>query len=208
MYTKPNHIILYLLIAVSVFMANGCSGNTATKTGDTNRADTGKRIAASKALPIKKPSVGDEQQFRDFLKAFKTAVQQNNNKQLLSMLYFPLQTQPQWTNDDLTASTINPAEGLITQSEYPQYAGVIFSKDAARLIPKSKEDDLSEIDTNTDENYYKTIGKVTDKGSTLYELQQQYQQSNGKETSYGFVFGKVNGQYKVISYYCPWPVKG
>ena len=94
------------------------------------------------------------------------------------------------------------------QSEYPQYANVFFSADALRLIPKSKEDDLSEIDKDTPENYYKTIAKVTDKGSKLYELQQQYVQDNGKETSYGFVFGKVRGQYKIISYYCPWPVKG
>ncbi|MDB5087085.1 MAG: hypothetical protein JWR09_1079, partial [Mucilaginibacter sp.] len=82
-----------------------------------------------------------------------------------------------------------------------------FTKDVMRMIPKSREDDLSEIDSATPEDYYKTVGKVTDKGSTLYELQQQYEQDNGKETSYGFVFGKVKGQYKIISYFCPWPLK-
>ena len=149
----------------------------------------------------------DEQQFRQFFIAFKTAIKNNNQSAVKSMLYFPLQTQPQWSNEDMKSVTINPAARLITKEEYPKYQNVIFTKDAIRLIPQATEDNLSEIDNHTDEGYYNTLKKATDNGSTLYELQQQYVQDNGKETSYGFVFGKVQGKYKVISFFSPWPVK-
>ncbi|AYL94969.1 hypothetical protein [Mucilaginibacter celer] len=197
------HIVLLLLAAGIAGPVSSCSGNPAAPA-----ADTAKTVARSAQQKIHKAGITDEQLFRAFLKQFKAAALQQNKKQLAAMFYFPLQTTPQWSNDDLGAAAINPAEGLVSANEYPQYEPAILNADALRLIPKSTEDDLSEIDGATTENYYKTVGKVTDRGSTLYELQQQYVQKNGKETSYGFVFGKVNGQYKIISYYSPWPVKG
>jgi hypothetical protein len=151
--------------------------------------------------------VNDEQLFRQFLKRFKYAVKQKNREQLLQMISFPLQTTPQWTNEDLKSMHVDPKAGLIDRSEFLKYYDDIFSHDAVRLIPASGENDLAEIDHTSPENYYKTIRQVTDKGSSLFELQKQYTQDNGKETSFGFVFGKVGGVYKVISYYCPWPLK-
>jgi hypothetical protein len=205
MYNLNKNIALYLFIAAVLFTSNGCSGHSTTKKPDT--ASPQKKVVRD-TFSATTAILNDEQQFRAFLKSFKAAVKQNNKKQLMAMLNFPLQTLPQWTDEDLKSGSINPAEGLVTEGEYPQYAAVLFSKDAVRLIPQSKEDDLSEIDMATPENYYKTVGRVTDKDSKMYELQQQYVQSGGKETSYGFVFGKVKGQYKIISYFCPWPVKG
>ncbi|MGF7073781.1 hypothetical protein [Mucilaginibacter sp. 3215] len=197
------HMVLLLLATGLAGSAVGCSGNPKAPV-----ADTVKTIAKSASRTVHKSALTDEQLFRACLKQFKAAALQKNKKQLAAMFYFPLQTAPQWSNEDLRSTTVNPAEGLVSGAEYPQYEPTILSADALRLIPKSTEDDLSEIDAATDENYYKVIAKVTDKGSKLYELQQQYEQKNGKETSYGFVFGKVNGQYKIISYYSPWPVKG
>ncbi|WDF54389.1 hypothetical protein [Mucilaginibacter sp. KACC 22063] len=150
----------------------------------------------------------DEQLFRSFLAGFKRAVKANNKTILKAMFYFPLQTNPQWSNEDLKNSHIDPKTGLINSAEFDSYYQDIFTKDAIRLIPVSKEDDLSEIDKTTTEDYYKTLIPLTDKGSTLYELTKQYTQDNGQETSFGFVFGKIKGSYKVISYYRPWPLKG
>jgi uncharacterized protein YxeA len=192
-----------MILACSVM---GCKG----KPAQSQIADSAATIVqqvdkiAKTSIPAKN---NDEQQFRAFLKKFKTAVKEGDKTQLKTMFYFPLQTLPQWTAEDLKATTVNPGEGLVSVAEYPKYEGTIFSKDALRLIPQSREDDLSEIDNTTTENYYNTLKKATDKGSALYELQQQYEQKNGKETSYGFVFGKIKGQYKVISYFCPWPLK-
>jgi hypothetical protein len=149
----------------------------------------------------------DEQQFRSTLVKFKSVVKVKNKAAIAAFFNFPLQTAPQWTNDELKNTTVTPQEGLIGQKEFLTYFDEIFTKDAIKFIPASKEEDLTEIDKNTSENYYKTLQKVTDKGSTLYELQKQYMQDNGEETSFGFVFGKVRGTYKIISYYRPWPLK-
>ena len=202
--------ITYILACQLIILAcsiMGCKGNPSlqnqiTDSGTSNIQQADKAVKTS--IPIKDK---DEQQFRAFLNKFKAAVKNGDKTQLRTMLYFPLQTLPQWTAEDMKATTINPAEGLVSVTEYPKYEEIIFSKDALRLIPQSGEGDLSEIDRATTENYYNTLKKATDKGSTLYELQQQYEQKNGKETSYGFVFGKIKGQYKVISYFCPWPLK-
>ena len=206
MHNRTRYITLYLSVTILIFITGSCNGKAALNAADS--AVVKKELVVKEQQPAGKAAKNDEQQFRVFLKEFKAAVQQKNKKQLALMINFPLQTLPQWTSEDLKSTTVKPEEGLVTESEYPQYADALFTKDVMRLIPKSKEADLSEIDTANPEDYYKTVGKVTDKGSTLYELQQQYEQDNGKETSYGFVFGKVKGKYKIISYFCPWPVKG
>ncbi len=202
--------ITYILVCQLMMLAcatTGCKGNTSAQNQSADSIAS-KGQQTDRVVKTDNPTKNnDEQQFRAFLKKFKTAVKTGDKTQLKTMFYFPLQTQPQWTAEDMKSTTINPAEGLVSVAEYPKYEGTIFSKDALRLIPQSREDDLSEIDNTTTENYYITLKKATDKGSTLYELQQQYAQKNGKETSFGFVFGKVKGQYKILSYFCPWPLK-
>ncbi|WP_158825818.1 hypothetical protein [Mucilaginibacter lacusdianchii] len=196
---------IYILFSVLLLQpVYGCSSKPSA---------SGKQLSESKAAQTQigaqpNSTSSDEQLFRSFLKSFKQAVKQNNKAQLLLMFHYPVQTSPQWSNEDLQNSTIDYKQGLISQQELPQYFDDIFSKDAQKLIPLSKEDDLSEIDQTSTENYYKLLAQVTDKASTLYELQKQYEQDNGKETSFGFVFGKVKGVYKILSYYSPWPLKG
>ncbi|GGH01306.1 hypothetical protein [Mucilaginibacter phyllosphaerae] len=198
------HIWL-ILIALLLPAVYGCNGNTTSA----NKADTAAaaKPANDSASPVAADTVNNEQQFRLFFAKFKAAVKANNKAQLTQMFSFPLQTLPQWTNDELKSAPVDANSGLISQSEFTGYYNDIFTKDAVRLIPASTEDDLSEIDKTTAENYYITLKHVTDKGSILYELEKQYTEDNGKETSFGFVFGKVKGAYKVISYYRPWPLK-
>lgn len=162
--------------------------------------------APQTARPAAK-NIPDEELFRKFFIQFKVAAKQKNMPQLLSMFNYPVQTNPQWNNEDLRNSTANQADGLMKKPELQQYLDDIFTKDALRLIPRSTDNDLSEIDKTTPEDYYKRLSKYTDKGSTLYELNIEYAQHNGKETQFGFVFGKIGGGYKILSYYSPWPLK-
>ncbi len=190
------HIALLLLMHTT----QGCAGNQQQEV-----------LLGSGTAVVKKPvaykSEGDIQLFKTCLAKFKNVVKVKNKVAITALFNFPLQTLPQWTNDELNNSAIIPQDGMLNQAEFLTYFDEIFTKDAARLIVASKEDDLSEIEKDTPENYYTTLKKVTDKGSALFELQKQYVQDNGKETSFGFVFGKVRGAYKVISYYRPWPLK-
>ena len=192
----------YIVLLLLVQTAQGCAGGQSSNASPAATTVINKDTAA-----VNTPVLGDEEQFRSFLAKFKSTVKTKNREAIAKFFHFPLQTLPQWTNDELKNSTITPQEGLINQTEFSTYFDDIFTQDAVKLIPASKEDDLSEIEKTTPENYYKTLQQVTDKGSTLYELQKQYTEDNGKETSFGFVFGKVGGTYKVISYYRPWPLR-
>lgn len=149
----------------------------------------------------------DELLFRKFLVLFKLAVKPKNLAQLANMFNYPVQTLPQWNNEDLRNTNINRADGLMDRAELQKHLDVIFSKDAIELIPRSTDENLAEIDKTTPEDYYKRLKKLTDKGSTLYELNIHYTQDNGKEAEFGFVFGRVAGNYKILSYYSSWPLK-
>ena len=166
-----------------------------------------KKPESMTSVNVVTPVNNDEQQFRQFLKQFKAAAKQKNLAQLSGMFQYPVQTSPQWSNDDLHNMAKKPVDGLMDKPELQKHFDDVFSGDALRLIPKSGDNDLSEIDKATAEDYYKELVKKTDKGSTLYELNIQYTQDNNKETSFGFVFGRVNGSYKILSYFRPWPLK-
>jgi len=150
---------------------------------------------------------GDELLFRKCLVMFKAAVKQKNLAQLSNMFNYPVQTLPQWNNEDLRNATISRTDGLMDRNELQKHFDAIFSKDAVELIPRSTDENLSEIDKTTPEDYYKRLSKIADKGSLLYELNIHYTQDNGKETEFGFVFGRVAGNYKILSYYSTWPLK-
>ncbi|MFB6456730.1 hypothetical protein ACE38W_15770 [Chitinophaga sp. Hz27] len=150
----------------------------------------------------------DEKQFRIVLKEFQQAVKTNNPDTIRKYLRFPLQTAMQWTNDDVKAGIVDKPGGLVSLQEFKQYYPSIFHQDVRHLIPNAGEDNLQEIDQDTPEDYYKTLRRVTDKNSHLYEVYEQYpEKNNHAETFFAFVFGKIDGEYKVIAYYAKWPVK-
>ncbi|PAW92053.1 hypothetical protein CKK33_00505 [Mucilaginibacter sp. MD40] len=195
----------YIRLIAAVLLLH-CAYGCESQTAGANTA-VQKKASDSLASEKKQPALNDEQLFRAFFNKFKNDVKTHNKQQLRSLFNFPLQTNPQWSNDELKNTRIDYRSGLIGAAEFDKFYDDIFTKDATKLIPESKEDDLSEIDKTTTEDYYKKLMLATDKGSTLYELQQQYTQDNGQETSFGFVFGRIKGQYKVMSYYRPWPLK-
>lgn len=159
--------------------------------------------------PVKDTASNDEQNFRGTFEAFRKAVKRNNIDSVKQYIHFPLQTALQWTNDDLESRPVDKSAGLVTYSEFKEYYADIFHADVRRLLPGTVESELQEIDNQTNDDYYKTLQQVTDKGSKLYEAYLQYPEHNGRsESFFAFVFGRINGQYKVVAYYAKWPVKG
>ncbi len=169
----------------------------------------GRQLAAA-ALAVKQSSADPEEQaFRRFFAVFQKAVQQDKPGQLEALLYFPLQTAQQWTNEDLKNMDVDKESGKVSRGEFNSYRKNIFTPDVIRLLPKAKEEELSEIDAQSPEDYYRVLRKCTDKATKMYEVYMQYPEKNGTAESYfAFVFGRVDGQYKVIGYYAKWPAKG
>ncbi|GAB2700543.1 hypothetical protein GCM10027037_26710 [Mucilaginibacter koreensis] len=201
--------VFALLLITWVQLSYGCQqSRVETDNAVTAKPKSSEAAVAQNAAQSTRQHLTDEQLFRQFLQKFKNQVKQRNKAALNMLFYFPLQTDPQWTNEDLKARNVNANEGLINKNQFEGYVNDMFPAEVIKLIALSREDDLSEIERTSPESYYKSLIKVTDKGSRIYELEKQYVQDNGQETSFGFVFGKINGNYKVISYYRPWPLKG
>ncbi|QNK64744.1 hypothetical protein H7F33_09810 [Pedobacter sp. PAMC26386] len=145
----------------------------------------------------------DEVKFRKFLNSFKIALRKNEKEKIKVMLNYPFYTKRENSGND----KYSPADP-IKATEYIKYRKSIFHEDVVRLLPGVSEDELSEIDRKTDDSYYQVLWKSCDPGSKLFETYLQYPTNDGISESYfAFVFGKIKGKYKVISYYAKWPVK-
>jgi hypothetical protein len=114
----------------------------------------------------------DDQLFETAFGSFKTAVEQNNEEQLKGMMHFPLQTSKEKLSDADFHSKYND----------------VFNADVRNLVPKLGEEYIKE---GQDADYAE-LRKLTDKDSKLFEV-------NAAKTV--FVFGKVQGTYKVVGYY-------
>lgn len=154
-------------------------------------------------VPVAAQPGNDAALFTVFFKAFKTAVGKNNPQQQSAMLHYPF-----YTNRDEAGNGQYTPSDPITAAEFPTYRKMLFHADVIRLIPGVTGDELSEINLQDKDSYYRELRKITDKGSKLYEAYLQYpQHGSGAESWFAFVFGKVKGKYEVIAYYGKWPVK-
>lgn len=158
-------------------------------------------IALAAVLLAAHPPAGDGTLFRQSFHHLQAAVAKHDSLAVESLLYFPLLTSPQWTNDDIKDKTADTTGGEIDQRTFDHYYRQIFHADVCRLLPKAGEANLNVIDRNTKENYYRRLMRRTDPGSALYEVYMQY-----PEGFFAFVFGRIAGRYKVVSYYAKWPV--
>ncbi len=155
--------------------------------------------------PTKPEKLGldDEQEFRKLLEVLKADLKKKNLNSVGSLLHFPF-----YTSQKTVSGGKNAPVDPIDLNEFNNYKTTIFNADVLRILPLCKEDNLSEIDEKTDEFYYQSLKKVTDSGSKMYEVYMQYPESGTQAESYfSFIFGKVNGKFKMLSTYAKWPVK-
>lgn len=151
----------------------------------------------------------DEKQFDSFFEKFQQAVRRNDEATLKGMLQFPFQTAPQWTSEDYRDKAVDKVGARVDSSEFHQYYNAIFSGDVKRLLPRMKSEDVTELEDVANNDYYATMQRLTDKGTPMYEAYSQFAQQRNpqQELFFGFVFGKVNGTYKAVSFYSRWPAK-
>lgn len=187
------HIILAIALLTSLL---SCEGKTLQDSENTSAASHHEVISVKLKDPGK-----DEEAFRQTLAKLKMLLKSKKIDAAATALNFPF----------FTART-NEGSGLpidpIASKDYPIYKNDVFNADVVRLFPACTEDQLSEIDLNTDDPYYLSLAKLTDRGSHLYEVYFQYpEKGTNAESFFGFVFGRVQGKYKAIGMYGKWPVK-
>ena len=147
--------------------------------------------------------LSDEQEFRTLFENLKNSLKKKNLNNVVSLLNFPFYT----SHKEISNSVGIPIDP-ISLAEFNTYKSSIFNADVLRVLPLCKEDNLSEIDEKTDEVYYQSLKKLTDSGSKMYEVYMQYPETSTQAESYfSFIFGRVNGKFKILSTYAKWPVK-
>ena len=145
----------------------------------------------------------DEQEFRTLFENLKNSLKKKNLNNVVSLLNFPFYTSHKEVSNGV-GIPVDP----ISLAEFNTYKSSIFNADVLRVLPLCKEDNLSEIDEKTDEVYYQSLKKLTDSGSKMYEVYMQYPETSTQAESYfSFIFGRVNGKFKILSTYAKWPVK-
>ncbi|OWK72597.1 hypothetical protein [Pedobacter sp. AJM] len=148
-------------------------------------------------------SLSDEQEFRRVLESLKQNLRKKSLKNVSALLNYPF-----YTSHKQASNGIGIPDDPINLSEFNTYKSAIFNTDVMRILPLCKEDNLSEIDDKTDEVYYRSLKKITDAGSKMYEVYMQYPERGTQAESYfSFIFGKVNGKFKMLATYAKWPVK-
>ncbi|GGI29468.1 hypothetical protein [Pedobacter mendelii] len=193
---KTSHIIFSLAILHVLISCTPESGN-GQKTIEIKK-DNKASLATANAITI-----NDEQEFRKLFKILTESLKRKNLSNIETLMNFPFYTSHAEASNNLGAAT-DPIGG----NEFQKYKTTIFNADVMRLLPSCKEENLSEIDSKTDELYYKSLKKLTDPGSKMYEAYMQYPEKDTQAESYfGFIFGKVNGKFKALATYAKWPVK-
>ncbi|WP_133177669.1 hypothetical protein [Chitinophaga parva] len=147
--------------------------------------------------------------FDKFFTKFVRAVRRNNERELTTLIHFPLQTASVRTLTGLEYERVDTAEDLIQQDEFHKYYPNIFYPELRKQFRMVNSDDLSELEGVDGEGYYRILHRITDKGTPMFELYAQWTYTNtGLAGSYfGFVFGKVDNEYKILSYYGKFPAK-
>ena len=144
----------------------------------------------------------DEVVFQVALKNFQSAVLHRNPVKAANMMNFPLFT----SKTDFGSGEEMPADA-ISLKEFEVYKNDIFNAEVSRILPKMRDDAVSEIDGNED-SYYAELKKRVDARSKMYECYVQYPKKDGKgENYFAFIFGKIKNHYKVIAYYSKWPLR-
>lgn len=147
--------------------------------------------------------------FDKFFTKFVRAVRRNNEQELATLIHFPLQTASVRTLTGLEYERVDTTEDLIQREEFHKYYPNIFYPELRKQFRTVNSDDLSELEGVDGEGYYRILHRITNKGTPMFELYAQWTYTNtGLAGSYfGFVFGKVNNEYKMLSYYGKFPAK-
>ncbi|WP_134088831.1 hypothetical protein [Olivibacter sp. XZL3] len=142
-----------------------------------------------------------DKEFKSFYKGFQRNVEADRIDEIKQVMCFPFQTI-YWIDDLNTLSEEEKSDGLIDAQEFEQYRASIFNEDVKRIVAVRDAEQVQQIDVASSGDYYKRLANLIDPGSTLLELYCQYgENSTVGDDYFAFVFGKIKGEYRILSYY-------
>jgi len=148
-----------------------------------------------------------DKEFRAFYKGFQRNVAADSINALKNTMYFPFQTI-YWIDGMNALTDEEKADGMIDEEDIDVLSKRIFNEEVRRVVPAMEVERVQQIDVEGSGDYYKRLAKVVDKGSTLLELYCQVVAADTLGDEYfAFIFGKVNNEYRILSYYTTGRIK-
>lgn len=142
-----------------------------------------------------------DKEFKSFYKGFQRNVEADRIGEIKQVMYFPFQTI-YWIDDLNSLTEEEKLDGLIDTQEFKQYRTAIFNEDVKGIVAVRDAEQVQQIDIVSSGDYYKRLANLIDPGSTLLELYCQYgENSTVGDDYFAFVFGKIKGEYRILSYY-------
>jgi hypothetical protein len=169
-----------LLLGCLCIAALACNNSNPQQTSNTSIPAAEDTLAQMPGSGAKSSVSTDEQLFGTAFGSFKTAVEQNSEDQLKGMMHFPLSLKT----------------GELSDADFHSKYKEVFNADVRNLVPKAGEENIKKVDANNQEAYYTQLRKITDKDSKLFEM---HTAQTGNH--FVFVFGRVQGTYKIVGYY-------
>lgn len=145
-----------------------------------------------------------DKEFRTFYKGFQRNLAADSINALKRVMYFPFQTI-HWIDGMNTLTDEEKADGLIEEADVDRLRNQIFHEEARKLIPTMEVERIQQIDIAGSGDYYKRLGNIVDRGSTLLEL--YFQDASLSDDYFAFVFGKVQNEYRILAYYTTGRIK-
>ncbi|WP_028295780.1 hypothetical protein [Olivibacter sitiensis] len=151
---------------------------------------------------------GSDAELATFFHHLQDLVANDELDEIKNMIAFPLQTL-YWIDGDDSISMEEKQQGLMSEEDYEEYKNDLFYEPVWTYMPQASETEVRQINVASSGSYYKELQQKLDVNSPIYEYYRQYT-LDGKVDGdfFAFVFGKVNGQYKIVGYYSKWPVMG
>jgi hypothetical protein len=114
----------------------------------------------------------EEQEFRTFFSSLRELSDGTHDTTLRSMVNFPL--------------PIDTMTKTMAKKDYRR----LFSAEMQHKLHAVTDENITRLEDNLPGEYYQRLKRMTDSGTAMYNVQLQ-------DTA--LIFGKVNGQYKVIA---------
>ncbi|MBB6498959.1 hypothetical protein [Pedobacter cryoconitis] len=152
----------------------------------------------------------DDYRYALFYLNFMTVAKAKDKAKITKMIHFPFQTTRQKVKyskkygDYEVAGAENWKGGLLNEKQFDAQYDKIFTDEILENIPETKPKEVTGMvpgNIKPTNDYYSQLQAFTDKGSNIYMVNIELPVSKRKYGYVFFAFGRVNGEYKILSYF-------
>ncbi|WP_316804959.1 hypothetical protein [Pedobacter nototheniae] len=153
---------------------------------------------------------GDDYNYALFYLKFMAAARSKDEAKITAMVHFPFQTTKEKLKYDRESRTYkvigaeNWNGGLLSKKQFNVAYHKIFTNEILENIPETRQKDVMGSfpgNVKINDDYYGQLRAFTDAGSNMYAVSIELPVKKRKYTNVRFIFGRVNGEYKVLSYF-------